>query len=70
MASLKWGLASVALISHDFVNAMATLHPGEHEIVAVAARDLGRAEKFAQRYSIPKAYGSYLGVYLLRKLFI
>lgn len=28
-------------------------------MVAVAARDLNRAEEFAQKYNIPKAYGSY-----------
>lgn len=58
--ALKWGIASAALISHDFVNAMATLDPGEHKIVAIGARTLNRAEEFAHRYGIPKAYGSYL----------
>ena len=28
-------------------------------MVAVAARDLNRAEEFAQKFNIPKAYGSY-----------
>lgn len=28
-------------------------------MVAVAARDLNRAKEFAQKYNIPKAYGSY-----------
>lgn len=60
--ALKWGIASAALISHDFVNAMATLNPGEHTIVAIGARTLERAEEFAHRYGIPKAYGSYLEV--------
>lgn len=60
--ALKWGIASAALISHDFVNAMDTLNPGEHEIVAIGARTLERAEEFAQHYGIPKAYGSYLEV--------
>lgn len=60
--ALKWGIASAALISHDFVNAMATLNPGEHEIVAIGARTLARAQEFANRYGIPKAYGSYLEI--------
>lgn len=58
--ALKWGIASAALICHDFVNAMATLNPGEHEIVAIGARTSDRAEEFAKRFGIPKAYGSYL----------
>ncbi|XP_023088474.1 trans-1,2-dihydrobenzene-1,2-diol dehydrogenase [Piliocolobus tephrosceles] len=31
----------------------------EHQVVAVAARDLSRAKEFAQKHDIPKAYGSY-----------
>ena len=31
----------------------------EIQAVAVAARDLDRAQTFAQRYGISKAYGSY-----------
>lgn len=58
--ALRWGIASAALISHDFVNAMATLNQGEHEIVAIGARTLERAQEFAQRYGIARAYGSYL----------
>lgn len=58
--ALKWGIATAGLISHDFVNAVGTLNPDDHAIVAVAARDLSRAESFAKRFSILKAYGSYL----------
>ncbi|XP_055296396.1 trans-1,2-dihydrobenzene-1,2-diol dehydrogenase-like [Sitodiplosis mosellana] len=57
--ALKWGIASAGKISHDFVNAMGTLSEGIHHVVAVAARDLDRAEDFAKRFDIPKAYGSY-----------
>lgn len=31
-----------------------------HQVVAVAARDLGRAKEFAKKFDIPNAYGSYL----------
>ena len=31
----------------------------EAEVVAIAARDLGRAEAFAAEQGIPRAYGSY-----------
>jgi len=38
---------------------MGTHPPGEHQVVAVAARKLEDAEKFASKHSIPKAYGGY-----------
>ncbi|KAK6294614.1 hypothetical protein J4Q44_G00354440 [Coregonus suidteri] len=55
----RWGLCGVGKISHDFSVAMKTLPPGDHQIVAVAARSLERAQEFAKKHSIPKAYGSY-----------
>lgn len=58
--SLKWGIASAGLIAHDFANALGTLSEEDHQIVAVAARDLIRAKDFAQRFEIPNAYDSYL----------
>lgn len=58
--ALKWGIASAGLISEDFVNAIQTLSKGEHQVVAVAARDIDRAKNFAKRFDVPKAYGSYL----------
>lgn len=58
--ALKWGILSAGKISHDFANAMGTLDKNDHQIVAVAARDLKRAQVFANRFDIPKAYSSYL----------
>ena len=58
--ALKWGIASAGKISFDFVNALGTLNPKEHQVVAVAARDFDRAAKFANRFDIPKVYSSYL----------
>ncbi|CAD6226814.1 GSCOCG00005926001-RA-CDS [Cotesia congregata] len=55
----RWGIASAGKISHDFTNAVATLPNNEHEVVAVAARDIKRAEEFAKLHRIKKAYGSY-----------
>lgn len=57
--ALKWGIVSVGNISHDFVNALSTLNTDEHKVVAVAARDLDRAEKFAKLFDIPQFYGNY-----------
>lgn len=59
--ALKWGIASVGKISHDFVNALGTLSDDDHQVVAVAARDLGRAQEFAERFGVSKtkAYEGY-----------
>lgn len=58
--ALKWGIAAAGRISHDFVNAIQTLSPEEHQVVAVGARELSRAEEFARRFDIQKSHGSYL----------
>ncbi|XP_071276438.1 trans-1,2-dihydrobenzene-1,2-diol dehydrogenase isoform X1 [Agelaius tricolor] len=55
----RWGICSAGAISHDFVLALQTLPAEEHTVAAVAARDLGRARGFAQRFGVPRAYGSY-----------
>ncbi|KAM9039402.1 trans-1,2-dihydrobenzene-1,2-diol dehydrogenase isoform X2 [Sarcophilus harrisii] len=57
--ALRWGLLAAGLISHDFATALRSLPRSEHQIVAVAARDLARAQDFAKRHEIPKSYGSY-----------
>ncbi|XP_055310979.1 trans-1,2-dihydrobenzene-1,2-diol dehydrogenase-like isoform X2 [Sitodiplosis mosellana] len=56
----KWGLVTAGNVSHDFANALGTLDPEVHQVVAVAGRDLERVKQFAQKFEIPKAYGSYL----------
>lgn len=58
--ALKWGIAAAGLISQDFVNAISTLNEDDHQVVAIAARSLDRAEEFAKRFGVAKAYGSYL----------
>ena len=56
----KWGILGAGLISHDFALSLSLLKNAEdHEIVAVAARSLESAEKFAKEFEIQKAYGSY-----------
>lgn len=57
--ALKWGIASAGSISHDFVNALGTLSKDDHQVVAVAAQDLSRAQEFAQKFEIPNAYDNY-----------
>ncbi|XP_063985486.1 trans-1,2-dihydrobenzene-1,2-diol dehydrogenase-like [Diachasmimorpha longicaudata] len=55
----RWGIVSTGKIAHDFTTALATLPNTEHQAVAVAARDVSRAEKFAQLHNISKHYGNY-----------
>uniref|UniRef100_A0A8C1NRT7 Trans-1,2-dihydrobenzene-1,2-diol dehydrogenase n=2 Tax=Cyprinus carpio TaxID=7962 RepID=A0A8C1NRT7_CYPCA len=56
---IRWGICSAGKISHDFTVALKTLRAEDHQVVAVAARDLKHAQEFAQRHSVPRAYGSY-----------
>ncbi|KAJ8316875.1 hypothetical protein KUTeg_004779 [Tegillarca granosa] len=59
MTTLRWGICGAGLISSDFCSALKTLPSGEHEIVAVAARDVSRSKEFADKFAVKKAYGSY-----------
>lgn len=55
---LRWGIVSAGKISNEFTKAI-QFHEDENRVIAVAARDLTRAEEFAKTYNIPKAYGNY-----------
>eukprot|EP00118_Oscarella_pearsei_P016702 m.161271 g.161271 ORF g.161271 m.161271 type:complete len:340 (+) comp38812_c3_seq7:19-1038(+) len=59
MSLVRWGICSSGKIAHDFVTALKTLPVSEHQVCAVGARNLERAQEFAKRHSIPKAFGSY-----------
>jgi len=59
MTTLRWGIASAGKISHDFVTALRSLPANEHNIVAVAARELSRAKEFAKLHEIKTAYDDY-----------
>lgn len=56
----RWGIAGAGKISHDFVSALTVLPELEHDVVAVAASELSRAQTFSETHKIKKAYGSYL----------
>lgn len=70
---LRWGIVSAGKISNEFTKAI-QFHEEENQVIAVAARDLNRAEEFAKTYNIPKAYGNYddlardkeIGLYLTK----
>src|SRR5882724_10723634 len=55
--AVKWGILSTAYINRKVI-------PGAHaservELIAVASRDLRRAEEYAREWEIDRAYGSY-----------
>ncbi|XP_048825555.1 trans-1,2-dihydrobenzene-1,2-diol dehydrogenase [Brienomyrus brachyistius] len=55
----KWGICSAGKISHDFVVALKTLPAEDHQVVAVAARNLPDAQDFAKKFGISRVYGNY-----------
>lgn len=59
MAPLRWGIVSAGKISHDFTTALATWPKEQHLAVAVSARKLADAEKFAKKHGLAKAYEGY-----------
>ena len=52
----QWGIVGLGSIAHEFAN---SFEQETSELAAVASRTLEKAETFAKRYAIPKAYGSY-----------
>ncbi len=54
---LRWGVLSTALINEKVLPAAA--RSADVEVVAVASRDLPRAEAFASRWKIGRPYGNY-----------
>lgn len=54
---IRWGILSTGHISKKFADALAILP--DAELVAVASRNLETAETFAEKYKVPRAYGSY-----------
>lgn len=58
--ALKWGFACAGKIAHDYLNAMTTLPTGHHEIVAICDPMVHQAKDLAEKFNIPKYYGSFL----------
>jgi D-xylose 1-dehydrogenase (NADP+, D-xylono-1,5-lactone-forming) len=57
MAKLRWGILSTARIADQLVRA---IHLSSNsELVAVASRDLKRAQEWAQKRDVPRTFGSY-----------
>ncbi len=55
--SLKWGIISAGQAAHDFVAAIS--ESTNHEIVAVAARNVETAKKLSEKFSISVVHASY-----------
>lgn len=54
---IKWGIVSTGRIAEQFCSDMSYVTNGE--LVAVAARNIEKAQKFANHFGIPKAYEGY-----------
>ena len=58
MKHLRWGLLAAGGIAGRFAKGLATIKD-QATCLAVASRDLAKAEKFAQEFGVGRAYGSY-----------
>jgi D-xylose 1-dehydrogenase (NADP+, D-xylono-1,5-lactone-forming) len=54
---VKWGILSTARINRSIIPPAQASE--KTELVAVASRDQGRADEYAAKWEIPRAYGSY-----------
>lgn len=52
-----WGILGPGNIAHSFADSLKFVE--DAELVAVGSRNLERAQNFAQKFKIPKAFGSY-----------
>jgi len=57
MRTIKWGIIGAGRIASTFATALKAMD--YVELVAIASRNIKRAEEFARCFSIKKAYGSY-----------
>lgn len=57
MRKIRWGLLSTANINRRVIPAIQESKRGE--LAAVASRDLDKAHKYAKKWGIPMAFGSY-----------
>lgn len=57
MSTVRWGLLSTANINRAVIPAIRASQRGE--LTAVASRSLEKAQRYAQEWEIPQAFGSY-----------
>jgi len=58
LKKIRWGILSTANIGMEKVTP-AIMRSAHSEVMAIASRDLGKAQAAASKLGIPKAYGSY-----------
>ena len=58
--SIKWGIIGTGKIAFDFCTALTFVGSRDHEVVAVASRNLNKAEEFASNFCIKRCYDNYL----------
>ena len=56
---LRWGIISAGKISQDFCAALQLLSKEDHEIIAIAARNLDDAKSLGLQYSVKYCYSDY-----------
>ncbi|WP_225743458.1 Gfo/Idh/MocA family protein [Marinilactibacillus sp. Marseille-P9653] len=56
MATIKWGIIGLGDIAQSFAD---SFNSEQAELAAVASRSLQKAQEFAERHHVPKAYGHY-----------
>lgn len=54
---LSWGIISTGRIAESFASGI--MHSESGTLVAVASRQLEKAQNFAEKFNVPKSYGSY-----------
>ncbi|KAM3967633.1 trans-1,2-dihydrobenzene-1,2-diol dehydrogenase [Aphomia sociella] len=56
---LRWGIAGVGMIAHDFITALGTLPAQQHKVIAIAGKELERADRLASLHKINTVYEGY-----------
>lgn len=57
---IKWGIIGLGDIANEFA---ISFESDKADLVAVASRSLDKAQLFAEKYNVPKAYGNYNEIY-------
>ncbi|XP_019879254.1 trans-1,2-dihydrobenzene-1,2-diol dehydrogenase-like [Aethina tumida] len=57
---IRWGIASCCRASQDFANALKSYPETQHQLTAVAAKNVQSLEAFASTFDIPQTYNTYI----------
>ena len=61
MKKIQWGIVGPGIIAHEFAHDFQFAE--QSELKAVASRSIDKSNQFAEKYTIPKAYGAYEELY-------